>query len=480
MKRKQSDADLAQAIAEVSTPDGYAKVKLGMNVHPKQAAVMQDLFRKGSRVALRSGNECGKTSTIATASILYGIDILDCQVISTAGSWMQVAQQLIPRLKAHSTKYKSQGWEFLDTAIKIKGVERYLGFSTRDEGTAQGFHADPSRPLLAIIDEAAAVPKGIFAAIEERCNPTFLLIMGSPLDPAGQFYNIETTLHKFYTHHHISQLDCSTAKGYWVDQAGIDRKIAKYGRDHPLVMSNIFGEFCTAVAGALINLRDWEACRQNPPPRMDGELHMFIDVAGGGDQNVIAYRRGNHARIIKKWRDPSEMATVGEIISVFNKLKIDDGLNPERVSIDAGGAGKPMADRLEELGYYFRRYNGQHPPRFDSEYYNARAETWGMGAAQIKACNMIMPDDEDLRMQLLQAILKRHSSGKFLMESKEDMKRRGLASPDEADAVLGCMMPPWSGSTNLVNRTPLSTLPEWAQPNENQDAGSDSLRTFFT
>lgn len=440
----------AQKIATLlATPEGYAQQRLGMNLHPKQSAVLRDLFRRGSRVSARCSNEVGKTSHIAVAAILYHLEVLNGQAISTAGSWMQVSEQLIPKLKLQSHRFPR--WDFLDTAIKIDDVDRYLGFSTRDEGTAQGFHADPSRPLLAIIDEAAAVPLPIFNAIEERCNPTFLLIMGSPLDPAGQFYNIETTLAAHYTHHHINQIDCSTAKGWWCDQDTIDRKIAKYGPEHPLVLSNVFGEFAKSVAGALLSLAEFQNCVNNPPPFRDGDMHAFIDVAGGGNKNIFAFRRGNRVRIEKIWRDRSEMSAIGEIISIFKRLQRSDGLQLEQVSIDASGAGKPMADRAREMGYEFNRFTGQSAPRFDDEYYNARAEVWGSGCANIKACGVTIPDNEDLRMQLLQAVLKRHSSGKFLMESKEDMLKRGLESPDEADAVLGCMLPaPQSKSVNLI------------------------------
>lgn len=472
-----TDQATAQQIAALSRPDTYAESRLGMKLHPKQSAVLRDLFKKGSRVSARCANEVGKTSHIAVAAILYHLEILGGQAISTSGSWMQVSQQLIPKLKGHSFRYPD--WEFLDTAIKIDGIQRYLGFSTRDEGTAQGFHADPDRPLLAIIDEAAAVQIDIFNALEDRCNPTYLLVMGSPLDPAGQFYAIETTLAQHYTHHHINQVDCSTKSGYWVEQASIDRKVAKYGAEHPLVLSNVFGEFAKSVAGALLSLRDFENCLSNPPPLRDGDQHAFVDVAGGGNKNIFAYRRGNRVRIEKIWRDSNEMAAIGEIVAIMARLKRDEGLQPEHVSIDASGAGRPMANRLHELGYPVNKFfGGSTDVRFDSECYNLRAEVWSSGCAKVKGCSVIIPDNEDLRMQLLQAVLKRHSSGKFLMESKEDMTKRGLESPDEADAVLGCMMPaPQVKTFNLVQMTKDSAGQEdWSGINDKADA----TRRFFT
>ena len=170
---------------KMQTAAGYAE-ELGIKLHPKQRAVLEDLFAKtGSRVSYRCSNEIGKTSVCATAAILYALEILDAQVISTAGVWMQVVQQLVPNLKRYAHLFPS--WRFTESTVSIKGVDRYVGFSTRDEGFAQGFHRRPGQPLLAIIDEAASVQDGIFDGVEDRCNPDWLLVMGSPLDPVGRF-----------------------------------------------------------------------------------------------------------------------------------------------------------------------------------------------------------------------------------------------------------------------------------------------------
>jgi hypothetical protein len=90
---------------------------------------------------------------------------------------------------------------------------------------------------------------------------------------------------------------------------------------------------------------------------------------------------------------------------------------------------------------------------------------------------VILPDNEELRMQCLQATLKRHSSGKFLMKAKEDMVKDGLESPDEADAVLGAMMPaPQVKSVSLVEMTRNYQL----QTQDEDDNQRHGERRFFT
>lgn len=445
---------IARTAMRLAEPDTYAEERLGLSLHPKQAAVLRSLFpaRGTSRVAFKCANEVGKTSSVATTAILFAMEVLNAQVISTAGVWMQVEQQLIPSLKKYSHLFRD--WRFLDATVKIKGVDRYVGFSTKDEGFAQGFHRAPGHPLLAIIDEAAAVKDVIFSGVEDRCNPDYLLIMGSPLDPVGSFYDISTKLAKFYTHHSLNQMECLTTQGYWIDPVSVDRKIAKYGsRDHPFIMSNVFGEFAKRVLNALLSLGEFNACLASPPDHHPGTLqdqHVFVDVAGGGAKNVLAHRIGNKTRIVKKWVESSEMATCGEIVSICSRINRETGLRREQVTMDASGAGKPMADRMWEMGWPVHKFFGNSAPRFDMDYSNAISEVWGSGARKIKDCDHIIPDDDDFRCQAITRTLKRNSAGKFQILPKDEYCKDGHASPDEADAVFGAMMPCYTTvKTNL-------------------------------
>jgi len=482
MNDEPSQEELEIAAKALAVPSNWVKHRLGIKLHPKQAAVLDDLFppyshRKTSRVAFRCGNEVGKTASVAAPAILFAIEVLNAQVISTAGVWMQVAQQLIPHLKSYSHLFP--GWQFLDSTIKVGGLDRYVGFSTRDEGFAQGFHKRAGMPLVAIIDEAAAVTPGVFAGVEDRCNPDYLLVMGSPLDPTGNFYDIESKLHRFYTHHHLPQTECLTTEGWWIDPASVERKIQKYGgKDHPFVQSNVFGEFSMKVDNALLSLSEFNACVASPPDYKQGfnDRHAFVDVAGGVDRNVFAVRHGNKVWIEKRWVEASEMATVGEIIAIIKKLERSIGLQPQEVSIDASGAGKPMADRLREMGFELHRFTGQSRTVNDHEYANAISEVWGTGAARIRKRDIIIPDDDDFRSQILTRTLRRNSKGKFQIEAKEDMARRGISSPDEADAILGAMMPATSRkSFNLLGQQEETFDRSWLQRGAEDDRPSGVL-----
>jgi len=456
---KPSDIDVvARSLAR---PSGYAAVRLGMSLHPKQAQVLDALFRRDkTRVLFICGNEVGKTSRVAVAAILYALEVRNARVQVTSGSFRQLREQLMPSLSARGSLYPD--YHFMTSAIQHAGVNRALLYSARDEGTFQGFHSDDGVPQLIICDEAAAVSDAILRAAEDRCNPTWLLVMGSPLDPTGHFYRMGRELSQFYDLFTLSKVDCTKDKGGWIEPMDVARLIAKncglsieeameivLSGDHRgavrdrLTLSTVFAEFSSFVDDSLLTLAEWHKCVENPPAFVEGERHAFCDFAAGRARNVLAVRNGNRAWIEKKWTEPNEMAAVGDFLLSFRRLKKEIGLKPEEIDGDGDGLGGPMVARLQELGWPINDFHGGSKPRFFPErYQDAWTEAWSEGAGRIKACDIILPRDAEFQSQALARKVKPVSTGRMKLETKEDMRRRNLASPDEADALFCAIMPP--------------------------------------
>lgn len=489
-----SDAEMvARALAR---PSSYAKVRLGMQLHPKQAGVLDDLFsRRKSRLAFFCSNEVGKTSRVATAAVLYAAEIRKARIQVTSASDRQLKEQLSPSLKRQA--YRFPRWEFLDRSIKIDGINQALFYSGRDEGTFQGFHEEADQadqiPQLIIVDESAAVKDEILGAAEDRCNPTWLLFMGSPLDPTGKFYQMSRELSGFYSQHRLSKLECTKDKVFaggmrgWHEIDDVARTIAKNdGLDmetareivlsgdhrglvkHPLTLSSVFGEFSLYVEYALLTLSEYEKCMDNPPKALGGERHAFCDFAGGRAKNVLAVRDGNRAWIEHKWVEPNEMTAVGEFIRLFKKLQREIGLKPEEIDGDGDGLGGPMVRRIQELGWNINDFHGGSGPRFIDSYADAWSEAFGECAARIKACDIILPRDGDFQSQILGRKIKPRSNGKMKLETKEEMRARNLPSPDEADALCCAVMPAIALKSHSIR-----TATDWAAQLENYNEGQD-------
>lgn len=97
---------------------------------------------------------------------------------------------------------------------------------------------------------------------------------------------------------------------------------------------------------------------------------------------------------------------------------------------------------LAEAGWPVQKFHGGANPRYSSgEYANQIAEVWTEGTSAIRRREWLLPNDEDLKGQLISRKTARNSKGLMTLESKEEMRKRGISSPDRADAVLGAMAP---------------------------------------
>ncbi len=472
-----------------ATPDGYAKHRLGMKLHPHQAAVLRDIFsHSGSRVVNRCANETGKTRRVLCAAILYAIEMRGAVAVSTAGTWRQVEGQLIPALNSYAHLFDPKQWEFQTTGIKRWDeknklwTDAYIGVSTKDEHYFQGYHKDDDRPLFIAIDETQGVDVKICRAAEDRCNPTWFLATGSPGDPQGAFYDMETSQNKHYTHHKISRFDCLKENGWWLDRADIQRLIDKHGEDNPFVQSTVFGNFSESVEDAMITLGEYDRCLENPPEFINGEIHGACDFAAGRDKNVYVRRVGNKPVIRRKWVQRDTMSAVGGFVGMFVEDKKEWGLKPQDISGDADGLGLPMVHRMRELEWPINEFHGGTEERFGNGYRNKIAEAWGEGIKKIQKCEIILDRDPDLKAQVLGRKGKPNSSGQLEIEKKEDYKKRCGDSPDEADAYFISLMPtPKLRATQVmgVPRQPDTNKGNWYQRDQPQEEGYALPGTHF-
>jgi len=413
----------------LATCGGFVRGLLRLESYAWAEAIFHDLDKRGAAVAVRACNGAGKTERIAAPVALWHASVFPKSlVVATAGVYRQVAQQLFPALHSHRDKFR--GWEFNEAEVVTHHGSRILGFSTDDPGKFEGWH---NENLLVILDEAKSIPDQIFEAVE-RCQPSRRVYLSSPGGCQGEFYRSFNERRQFHGCHVVTASDCPHIKREWVEQ-----QIAKYGENHPLVRSMIFAEFMDGdLDGVVIPLSFVERCLKHPTQyEDDGRVQAFCDFAAGGDENVMAVRRGNRIEIVRAWRQRDTMKAVGEFVRLFK----DQGLTPDQIFGDEGGLGRVVCDRLSEVGWPIQRVNNGSQAIKADAYANKGAETWYEGRALIETQKVILPNDPALLGQLTSRLGSPNSTGKLQLESKEAMRNRGLPSPDRADAVLGAMVP---------------------------------------
>lgn len=448
-----------------------------------QKRTLDLLDRNGARVSLRTANGSGKTSTIVSGSILAHMTLLpNSLVISTAGVNRQVRSQLWPELERHASKFSD--WQFNRGSLTITAPNgsRYVGFTTDDAGKAEGWHGKDAEglveagtieamvaahkgPLYIIVDEAKSIPAAIFEAFD-RCTYQRILYCSSPGASEGEFYKSQTHPAYPFTRVVVPARLCPHA-----DHQKNAQTIAKRGKDHPLVRSSIFAEFASNGRDFVLSESDLAAITYSPPKFKPGTRAAFCDFAAGGDENVFANREGNRVKIEKAWVDKNTMSACAEFIRLFRRA----GYTPEtahEIMGDADGLGGPMCDRLDQLGWRISRVRNGSKSSNAEDYYNKGTEIWLEAAEKIRRAEVIiegLDQDDELRAQLLgrrQFVVAAGSkAGAMRIESKEDMRARGVASPDRADAVCGCLQdpPPMDPESYIERSTSRGLIEEAAE-----------------
>jgi hypothetical protein len=448
-----------------ATPLGIAKM-LGIDLYQKQKDTLADCMIPG-QVALCAANEAGKTTRIAVPLVLwFFLAFPRGKAVLTSGSWNQIKTQLFPAILKHADKF--EGWTFNQTDFVTRKGGQCVAFSTNEPGKFEGHHEDgKDSPLLMILDEAKSIDDGIYQAVE-RCRPTYLLIMSSSGLARGFFYNAFTKDAKFWRRHTILAKDCPH-----ISKDKIDRQIEKWGENHPLIRSMLHCEFVDSADGqtVMIPLSLWNQALSHRPLFQYSETVAFMDFAAGGDENTLYIRKGNQMLPIAAWREKDTMSAVGRFIIHLNKCRKEHGLMPGGLFGDGSGLGKPMCDRLAEAGWEVNMVNNGASANDSEHFANRAAEMWHETKLLLERGQLIIQDDPELMSQLTSRHFSLDSKGRIKLESKEDLRARGLPSPDRADAFIGAAVShpirpfnylkgesPWE-EPSLEEETPAGSIP---------------------
>lgn len=163
-----------------------------------------------------------------------------------------------------------------------------------------------------------------------------------------------------------------------------------------------------------------------------GPLLVGVDPARfGDDRTSIIMRQGRVAFNLKSYTKKDTMEVAGIVATLIKEH------NPFRVYVDVGGLGAGVVDRLFELGFrdIVMPINAGSSPTDANKYKNKRAEMWGEMRLWLSEPPVQIPDSDSLHSDLCGIKYKFDSNSRLVMESKEEMKKRGVRSSDEADAL---------------------------------------------
>lgn len=436
---------------ELRDPVEWARVKLGIHLWSKQRDIALSV-KDNRRTAVRSCHDAGK-SFIASVIAGWWIDSHphdEAFIVSTAPTYPQVHailwEEIRKRHKAGNLPgrvLQSDEWKLDDGTIVGWGRKP----ADSDEHGFQGIHR---RYVLVIIDEACGVPDQLWTAVEAITTNADcrILAIGNPDDPNTEFGSVckpgsgwnVIGISAFDTPNFTNEPVPETIRPLLLSPEWVDDKQRRWGESSPRYTSKVLGEFPEIGEDTLIPPKLIEAAQQRTlEPTQDQRL--AVDVARfGSDETIITHIQGPVARVIGAYSKQSTTETTGHVIAEGRRL-----IGPVEVRVDGVGVGGGVVDNLVE-----KQASGQIPatwrlldmqagaaPLDADQFRNARAEWyWGLRERFEDGSIDLDPDDDELAAQLGALRYKYTSRGQIQIESKDEIRKRGLPSPDRADTLM--------------------------------------------
>lgn len=456
----------------------YAREVLRFEPDGWQQEALMDLA-DNPKVSIKSGQGVGKTGMEAVALLWFLTCFPYPRVVATAPT----RQQLHDVLWAEIDKWMSRSpllneiLKWTKTYVYMKGNEKrwfaVARTATKPENM-QGFHEDN---MLFIVDEASGVADPIMEAILGTLSGANnkLLMCGNPTRTSGTFYDSHTRDRALYKRHTVSSLDSPRT-----NKENIEALIRKYGENSNVVRVRVYGEFpeqeddvfipLAWLDGSIETEMEPETAKAfgtyinengNKVKNCSGvySIDIGVDVARfGDDKTVIGYKINEAARFYKKINGQDTTWTAGNTTKLYRELKERFQFKGTvAVKIDDSGIGGGVTDQLKAIKrsdpdmyadmLVVPIHFGQ--PIKHKFYYDTTTYMMGLIREMIQPFDeeghprkpmLVLPDDNDLVGQL--------SSRKYgffgakqKVESKKEMKERGIPSPDEADCILLTCLP---------------------------------------
>lgn len=439
-------------------------------------------------IGVKACHSSGKTHIAIRSALWFLLNFRNSKVIITAPSFNQVQNSIFTSLnQLFKTKLISVAEELgitkaesLSSILRLADNWFCIGLSVAEHKSVnmQGFKAEH---MMVIVDEASGLSysndetfttiKGILSSGKQ----TKLLMLGNPLQNSGYFYDI---FHKLDTPRSTKLLSISAydtpnflANGI-TDRnqlkALTESEIENYdkrGNTDFLSLSKardwldnynlaefkrrVEGEYAEADDDALYDVDDLNRSIDKIYTDDGNDILLFdkaqtylgCDIARlGSDASVFIVRQGGEVVEILQNFKRSTMESAGIILQLMQKYDI----SPYNIQIDETGIGSGVVDRLKEQNYNVNGVNSSSKASESSTYENRRAEGYYRLQFLFKKGYICLRSDLDLTKPLIDELKhikgKNTSTGKLLIESKADIKKRIGKSPDLADALMLCFL----------------------------------------
>lgn len=437
-------------------PVRWASDKLGLFLWSVQREVME-LLRDYRYVAVPSCHDAGK-SFLAAAIACWWLDsnpVGDAFVVTTAPTDAQVKAILWREIGKMQRAGKLQGkvtkqahWYMGPGDTELVAYGRKPQDHVSKEEAMQAFQGIHARKVLILIDEGCGVPKWLFDAADSLATNEHarVLVIGNPDDPGAHFAKVcqpgsgwkVRPISAFDTPNFTDEQVPEYLRDLLLSRIWVEERRRRWGENNPLYQSKVLGKFPEVGDHNLISPA-WVLAAQNRtvvPNQFDTVLG--VDVARFGSDETCGYlRQGYHVRLAFCGHGWPTTETAGKV-----KQIIFGNIHPVRAQVDDVGVGGGVLDMLTEDGFDAVGLNGGSAATEKlkdgrARFVNARSEWyWQLREMLQDGLLDLDPEDEDLAAQLVDIRWGTNSRGQIWVEPKDDMKDRGVDSPDRADGLV--------------------------------------------
>jgi hypothetical protein len=464
-------AEQAERVKSTLTdPVLFCETWLNSKLAPEQEAIARSV-EKNRKTAVKASHSTGKTYLSALLTLWWLARWKEAIVITTAPTKNQVEKLLWAEIHAALKRSRYPFPPAALTHLRMESKRYALGFTTNveheDEGVKfQGFHA---AHVLVILDEAPGVEAKIWKAVNGilASGDTRLLAIGNPTIVGGDFYNAFTSNRDSWATFSISAFDTANFKDvapnattdeerakallkmgkeypeqldicpvpYLVSRRWVYDLIKELGWQHAYVQARVFGKFPTQSEDSLFSLSWLEQAKVRAVQNDTAspfKIRVGLDVAGPGDAETVLYAmRGRDIVGFKAWPEADPR---GEVVAELRPL-LNAGIL-ETVNVDTIGIGYYMARHLEDNGFPVGDVNVGAKPNDEERFFNLKAEAyWGL-RMRAESGDLAGLLDESTIAQLTTIRYKQNPRGQTVIESKDDARKRGVKSPDRAEALM--------------------------------------------
>lgn len=387
------------------------------------------------RIAVASGHGIGKSALIGIVVNWALSTCDDTRIVVTANTEKQLRTKTWPELAKWSRLSLTRHW-FQIQGMSIVAPGRELAWradatpwSENNTEAFAGLHNKGKR-IVVVMDEASKIPDKIWEVIDgaltDEDTEIILIAFGNPTQATGRF---RECFRKYRSQWVTRQIDSRTVEG--TNKQFLEEFVATHGEDSDVVRVRVRGQFPSQSIKQFISSADIDPARGR---HLDARQYEFapkiltLDNSWeGDDEGVIGLRQGLYFRVL------ATFAKNDNDIEVANKLAaLEDEHEADAVFIDAGyGTGVLSAGKTMKRRWRLVWFAGESP---DPGYLNLRAHMYGQARDWLKEGGAI-PDDQVLADDLSGIETVPRLDGKIQLESKKEMKKRGLPSPGRGDAL---------------------------------------------